>query len=295
MEFFQLRSFICVARNGSITRAAEELFLTQPAVTQHIRALEKELGVSLFDRTGRGVALTDAGEALLDYARRSTAILDEGKQVIGDLQTGKTGRLTLGAGVTTCIFHLPEQLRTFRKLHPGIDVVVRTGRSREVAAMVLEREIDLGFVTTAVEHSDVSVTALYEEEIALVGPPDSPQRIVAEELDNHPLILFPQGTGFRDYLDREFDKAGVRPDVKMETDSAEAIKSFVSVGLGMSYLPVSAVEAEVAAGAVSRVKVKGLPKLNRETSIVYRTDRRLSAASHGFLEVLGAGQGSEAS
>src|SRR5947209_555463 len=107
VELFQLASFLKLAEAGSITPAAETLSLTQPAVTQHVRALERKLGVALFDRTGRGVRLTAAGAALRDYARRSLGLLDECRQVIADLEAGKVGRLVLGAGVTTSIFHLP--------------------------------------------------------------------------------------------------------------------------------------------------------------------------------------------
>src|SRR5947209_10331009 len=151
VELFQLRSFLRVAEAGSVTRAAEALHLTQPAVTQHVRGLERELGARLFDRTERGMRLTQAGAALLHSARQQMALLDECRAVIADLESGAAGRLALGAGVTTSVFQLPAWLRAFQDAHPGVDVVVRTGRSREVAAMALERQIDLGLITSPVE------------------------------------------------------------------------------------------------------------------------------------------------
>jgi DNA-binding transcriptional LysR family regulator len=289
MELFQLRSFLRVAEAGSFTRAAEELYLTQPAVTQHVRALERELGVPLFDRTGRGAQLTPAGQALSRYARRSLALLDEGRQVIADLESGAAGRLLLGAGVTTSIFRLPGWLRAFGDAYPGVDVVVRTGRSREVAALALEREIDLGLVTSPVNHPDLQVVALFEEEIVLVTPRGHPlagQAIPAAALAEAPLILFPQATGFREYLDRALAEAGVSARVKMESDSVEAIKSFVAVGLGVSFLPAAAVEAEVEAGLLARAAVSGLPALRRQTSVLYRVDRYLNAGARGFLAIV---------
>lgn len=293
MELFQLRSFLQVAESGSITAAAELLCVTQPAVTHHVRALERELGVTLFDRTGRGVLPTPAGEALRDYARRCVALLDECRQVIAELETGATGRLALGVGVTTSIFHLPGWLRAFREAHPGIDVTVRTGRSREVATLALEREIDLGLVTSAVRHPDLRHVPLYEEEIVLVAPRSSdtpPRALSAAELARTPLILFPRGTGFRAYLDRVLEPAlagvGRAPLVKMESDSAEAIKSFVAVGLGAAFLPAAAVAAEMESGELARLEVDGLPPLRRRTSLTYRRDRRLSAGARAFLELL---------
>jgi DNA-binding transcriptional LysR family regulator len=289
MELTHLHSFLRVADEGSVTRAAEALHLTQPAVTQHVRALERELGVPLFDRTGRGVQLTPAGQALRQYVQRSLALLEEGREVVADLHTGAAGRLMLGAGVTTSIFHLPGWLRSFREVFPGVDVVVRTGRSREVAALALERVIDVGLITSPVEHPDLRVVGLYDEEIVLVAPPGDPlagREVSAAALAEAALILFPHGTGFREYLDRVLAAAGIPARVKMESDSVEAIKSFVAVGLGVSFLPVAAVEAEIASHTLAPVRVAGLPPLRRRTAAVYRADRHLSAGARGFLDLL---------
>lgn len=291
MEHTQLQSFLRVAEDGSVTRAAEALFVTQPAVTQQIRALERELGVALFDRTGRGVQLTAAGQVLRDYAQRSLALLDECRQVIADLETGKGGRLVLGTGVTTGIFHLPAWLQAFQQAYPAVEVVVRTGRSREVAEWVRERLIDLGLVTSPVENPDVHMTGLFEEEIVLVAPyghPLADQPVPAHELAGLPLILFPRGSGFRDYLDHALAHAGIAAQVKMETDSVEAIKGFVAVGLGLAFLPASAVTAEVAAASLVCLSLDGLPALQRKTSVIYRNDRYQSAAMRGFLRMLNA-------
>lgn len=283
MELSQLRSFLQVAAEGSVTRAAEALFLTQPAVTQQIHNLEAELGMLLFERTGRGMRLTPAGEAFREYVRRSLALLDEARQVIGDLEQGISGRLVVGAGVTTSIFRLPGWLREFREQYPAVDVVVRTGRSREIAALALAREIDLGLVTSPVDHPDLRVTELFEEEIVLVGA-HTEQSV---DLTMTPLILFPQGTGFREYLDHVFLAAGIRPRVKMETDSVEAIKSFVTVGLGLSFLPLSAVETEIASGSLRRCQIDALPPLTRRTAVIYRHDRYRSIAARAFLRIVG--------
>jgi DNA-binding transcriptional LysR family regulator len=291
MELFQLQSFVRVAEEGSITRAADLLHLTQPAVTNHVRALERELRVPLFDRTGRGVRLTPAGRSLLDYARRSLGLLDECRQVLTDLQEGTFGRLVLGAGVTTSIFHLPGWLRQFQEASPGVDVTVRTGRSREIAQLAVEREIDLGIVTSPSDHPDLRTSHLFEEEIVLVTPPEHPlagRTAPAEELEAASLILFRSGTGFRNYLDRSLAKSGLRVRVKMESDSAEAIKSFVEVGLGISFLPAAAVAPELEAGTLARAWVAGLPELKRNTAAIYRADRYLSAPVRSFLEVLTA-------
>ncbi|MFN3653282.1 MAG: LysR family transcriptional regulator [Armatimonadota bacterium] len=288
MELSQLRSFLQVAHQGSVTRAAEELCLTQPAVTRHIQALERECSARLFERTERGMRLTEAGAALRDYAQRSLALLDEAQIAVADLQRGVSGRLVLGAGVTTSIFRLPEWLRAFREQYPGVDVLVRTGRSREVARMALEREIDLGLVTSRVEYPELRLEALFDEEIVLVARREAaPERDLSPgDFGTLPLILFAPGTGFRGYVDQALRTAGLAARVKMESDSVEAVKSFVQVGLGASFLPAAVVEAELASGELRRLKVRGLPTLRRTTSLCHRTDRYLSAGARAFLEQL---------
>jgi DNA-binding transcriptional LysR family regulator len=289
MELHQLQSFVRVAEEGSITRAAEALHVTQPAVTNHVRALERELRVPLFERTGRGVRLTAAGAALLDYARRSLAILEEGRQVLTELREGGSRRLVLGVGVTTSILHLPGWLRRFRESNAGVDVTVRTGRSREIAALAVEREIDLGVVTSSVASGDLRIAGLFEEEIVLVTPPEHPlagRTAPPAELETASLILFQSGSGFRDYLDRSLSSAGLRVQIKMESDSVEAIKGFVQVGLGISLLPAAAVAEELEAGSLARAWIDGLPQLIRRTSVVYRPERYLSAPARAFLAVL---------
>jgi LysR family transcriptional regulator, transcriptional activator of the cysJI operon len=289
MELFQLRSFLRVAEEGNVTRAAEALYLTQPAVTQHILSLERELGVKLFDRTGKGVRLTAAGDALRAHARRSLADLDECRQVIADLESGASGKLTLGAGVTTCIFDLPEWLATLQQTYPGVDVAVRTGRSREVTSLVLDREIDLGFITTPQDKPELVIQSLYTEDYALVASARHPlalKTVRLSDLVDVQLILFPPGSAFRDALDRALANAGVTASVRMETDSVEAIKGFVEVGLGVSFLPQSAIEVETRSGKLVPIPIHDWPGIKRTTYVIYRTDRYLSAAARGFLGIL---------
>lgn len=290
MELSQLRSLLMIEREGSITGAAEALNLTQPAVSQQMRALERELGVKLVERVGRVARLTAPGELLRDHARRVVAILDDARQAVTDVGSGASGPLVIGAGVTTSIFHLPELLRSFRVRHPGVEVIVRTGGSAAIAQLVLGREVDVGLVTTPVEHDDLSVMPLYEEEIVLVVPVDHPlaerRGVRLEHLREISLILFPRGSGFRAYLDQTFAGLGLAPPVKMETDSVEAIKAFVAAGLGASFLPLPAVEVEIREGALARPVVAKLPVLTRETSAIYRRDRYRTAGARGFLSLL---------
>jgi DNA-binding transcriptional LysR family regulator len=286
-----LRSFLLVAELQSVSAAAKVLGLTQPAVTKQIRALEAALACSLLERAGRGIRLTPAGELLAEYGRRSAAVLAELRQVLGELQQGKSGKLSIGAGVTTSVQLLPSWLRELGRRYPGIDVSVRTGTSRDVEAWVGAAELDVGFVTSEPRRGELLGRPVFEEEIVLVVEPSAArrERVRLEEL---PLILFPRSTGFRSYLEQRWLERGLSPQVKMETDSVEAIKSFVAVGLGASFLPMSTVEEELRRGVLARVTAQGMGPLRRRTTLIRRQDRRPSFALRSFLEIVGPGRAS---
>jgi DNA-binding transcriptional LysR family regulator len=267
-----LRSFLQVAELQSVSAAARRLHLTQPAVTKQIRALEAALECTLLERAGRGIRLTPAGELLAEYGRRSAAVLEEFRQVLGDLQQGKSGKLSIGAGVTTSVLLLPSWLRELGRRFPGIDVSVRTGTSHEVEAWVAAAELDLGFVTSEPRRGELVARPVFEEEIVLVVEPAAGRR-ERVRLEDLPLILFPRATGFRSYLEQRWLERGLSPQVKMETDSVEAIKSFVAVGLGASFLPLSTVEEELRRGVLARVTALGMGPLRRRTTLIRRPDR----------------------
>jgi molybdate transport repressor ModE-like protein len=287
------RSFLEIARLGSVSAAARALGLTQPAVTKQIRALESALEATLLERQGRGVRLTAAGELLRDFGRRSAGLLDDFRTALAELERGESGKLAIGAGVTTCVQHLPPWLREFRRRYPGVDVSIRTGTSRDVETWVAGAEVDLGFLTSEPQRPELVVRRLFEEQIVLVVAPGSAaDRHV--NLDALPLILFPRSTGFRQYLEGRFAARRQSFTVKMETDDVEAIKSFVAVGLGASFLPIGTVAEDLRRGLLVAVEPRGLGKLRRSTTLVWREDRRPTFAMRRFLEIVGSGKSSRA-
>ncbi len=283
-----LSSLLRVAELGSVSRAALALHLTQPAVTKQLRALERELGTALVERVGRGIELTAAGQVLCEYGRRGSALFDECRGLLTEMERGTAGKLALGAGVTTSIFQLPRWLKELQREQPGIDVSVRTGSSRVIEGLVLDCKVELGLVTSAVERHELVATELYSEQIVLVGAADYRRARGSGrlELAELPLILFPADTGFRAYLDARLAARGLVAKVKMESDSVEAIKSFVSIGLGASFLPIAAVEAELRSRKLKRLHVAGLPSLRRRTACIRRHDRRPSAAVRLFIDIV---------
>ncbi len=285
-----LRSFLEVAESGSVSGAARELGLTQPAVTKQLRALEAALHCSLVERAGRGVRLTPAGTLVAQAGRRGAAVFADVAAALTELEHGQSGRIVIGAGVTTSVLLLPRWLGELRRKYPGIDVSVRTGTSRDVEAWVMDADVDLGFVTSEPRQPEFVIKSVFEEDIVLVLSPGTRAK-AALPLEEVALILFPRSTGFRNYLEQRFAQQGLQANVKMETDSVEAIKSFVAVGLGASFLPLTTVREELSRGQLVQGRARGLGKLRRRTSLVRRHDRRPSFAVRAFLDIVGPSSG----
>jgi DNA-binding transcriptional LysR family regulator len=280
-----LTSFIEVARLGSVSLAARSLGLSQPAVSKQMRALERDLDIPLFEREGRGIRLSQAGALLAGYAGRSAALLQECRSALGELGGGRAGPLALAAGVTTSILQLPAWLRRFSRERPRVEVSVRTGASRLVESWVLDRLVDAGFVTSESRHPELVVTRLFDEPVHLCVSRRSAFR---GQVDGRrlPLILFPPGSGFRDFLDAKLAAAGQPLTARMESDSVEAIKAFVRADLGAAWLPEGAVRRELASGRLRRIQMRGVPPLSRSTALIRRADRRPSAALRHFIGIV---------
>ena len=274
---------------GSFTRAAEALHLTQPAVTRQIAALETELKTRLFDRLGRTVQLTAAGEALHRYAEEMLRLRQEARQAVADIGTGAAGRLAVGASSTLATYILPPLLRQYREAYPHIEIAVHTGISAQVLEMIRTNGADIGLVTGEVTDKLLQTIALADYETCVVVPPSHPlstqETVSATELAGNPLILMETGTNLRTYVDRLLSAAGVEEQVTMELDNVEAIKRMIEAELGISLLPQIAVGMEVKAGRLVALKLTDVPRANRRISLVHRRDKYLSTAIREFLRI----------
>lgn len=290
MNLQQLLTFVRVAETQNFTRAAELLHMTQPAVTQQIRALEDEFGQALFDRIGRSVHLTQAGEVLLDYAQRIADLFNECRTAMQDLQQVGRGRLRIGAGLTLSVFVLPALLSAYRQEYPGIDVTVTTGSTKEMINRLLSNEVDLAMVTGPAPHPNLVITKLYEDEMVLVVNRHHPfcerGEVSPEELRGESFIQFEQGSGYRSFLEDFFRRVGIAPRIRMDLDSIEAMKRMAEVGLGVTIVPRMSLRDEIAQGTLVPIKMKGVPPLVRPTTVAFRRDKYLSASMRAFLGVL---------
>src|SRR5919109_1262126 len=170
MRLDQLDAFVEVARRGSVSRAAEALFVTQPTLTARLKGLERHLDAKLFVRSHRGMRLSDAGRAFLPYAERTLDTVSTGRRLLAELARGEAGPLALGAAPAVSTYVLPRILTRFRSLHPKVSLAVRTGHSEEVLELVLREQVQIG-LGRALRHPHVEAIPLYEDELVLVVDP----------------------------------------------------------------------------------------------------------------------------
>lgn len=262
MELRQLKSFIAIAESGTFTAGAERVHVTQAAISVQIRALEAETGTQLFLRTPRKVLLTEAGEKLLERARRILREHDAALAELAELSGAKRGRLRIGsASAMVSAEMLPRLLREVRRTHEQAQISVSTGTSDELVEMLLAGELDVAFVSLPIAANGIEAEVLSSDELVAIAHPRHPlakqKAVTAQTLSAEPLILGERGGNTRRLIDAFFQEAGLQPEVRMELPRQQAIVRMVEAGLGLGIVPSNAAAAEVAAGKLARWWIKG--------------------------------------
>lgn len=266
LENFRLTVFRAVAEQLSFRRAAEELYLTQPAVSLQVKALEEELAVQLFDRSGSRVALTPAGRRLLSYARRAAALARQAEEEVTALGGDQAGTLALGASTTIAQYILPRLLAEFRRRHPRVQPTLISGNTERVVEALARHQIALALIEGPARSRDVKTEPFLEDELVLIVPAahEWAERTAIQpaELVDAPLLLRERGSGTRRVLELALEKHGIRHrtlHVPMELDSTEAIKTAVEAGLGVGFVSRWALARDLRPGHGLRVvEIEGL-------------------------------------
>jgi DNA-binding transcriptional LysR family regulator len=236
MEYADLRVLEIVARRGSMNRAAAELHTVQSNVTARIRALEDEIGTSLFERSSRGVILTAAGQRLLPYATKLAALLREASDAARDDGTPR-GSLRIGSLETTAALRLPPILSAYAQAYPRVGLLVTTGTSGSLVADVLEHRLDGAFVAGPVQHADLSEEAVFCEELMLVTTPALRHLDDLDAQRELKIIVFRHGCSYRQRLENLLAQRGIQTAQPLEFGSLEAILGCVAAGVGVTLLP----------------------------------------------------------
>ena len=282
----QLRTFLAVVEIGNISTAARSLNLTQPAASQQLRELERVLRVRLLERAAGKVQPTAAGVALFEPARRAQAAIEDAVAVVATHRQGETGRVRLGTGATACIYMLPPILSAVKRRMPGLELVIATGNSADMARHVETGELDIALVTLPVTRSrSLSVTRLMPDPLVALLPASLARanaRVPAAQLVTLPLILYETGGTTRAIIDAWFHRAGVAPSPIMQLDSIETIKVLVSGGLGASIMPAMALAAPPPNTVVRQLR----PAIARHLGIVLRREKVLDRGLRVVLDAV---------
>jgi DNA-binding transcriptional LysR family regulator len=288
MDTRQLAAFCAVVERRSFSQAADQLGVTQPAVSLQIRALEKRLGQQLLDRSGRRVEPTEAGQRLYRSAQRLLALEEQLLQELGEKAEGElTGRLEIGASTGPGGIVVPTVLGEFQRLHPAVQVALTVSDTQTVVELVGRRELELGIVGAARRQRGVSFEPLFRDEVVLAVPAGHPfagRTIGLERLKHEPLVLMQEGAGVRQVIDDELREKGVRLrdlDVRLELGLQESARTAVLAGFGATFISRGAIEGDLAAGALAVARVEGLEP-SREIALVRSTGRAETRVAQAF-------------
>ena len=303
LDNFRLVVFRTVAEQHSFRKAAEELYLTQPAVSLQIKALEEDIGVQLFDRTGAQITLTEAGKVLLGYSQQANALFVQAEQEIALLSGDHAGQLALGASTTIAQYVLPRLLGEYCKEHPRVHPTLISGNTAHIVEAVEKKKIELGFIEGPARSRTIRTKPFLEDDLLLIVPTAHEwaelESISCAEIGSAPLLMRERGSGTRRVVEMALERQGLKQNslrIVMELDSTEAIKSAVEAGLGVGFVSRWAMAKDLRLGTHFKiVEVTGL-RIKRDFSVAYTSGveplgladefRRFLFASAGFQRTL---------
>ena len=282
----QLKVFEAVANHLSFSRAAEELHLTQPAVSMQVQSLAEQAGVPLFEQMGKRIYLTAAGEELLRHARRIGQQLREANDALAAIRGAKGGRLTLGV-VSTAKYFAPRLLVAFRDEHPDADLHLGVFNREALVNQLADNQIDLAIMGAPPKEVETVAAVFAEHPHVIIAPADHPlasrKRIDPADLASEPFMIREPGSGTRGAMERFFAGYGVALANTTEMGSNETIKQAVMAGMGLAFISDHTIGLELAAGRVVRLPVAGTP-VTRQWYVVHRADKQLLPMTLAFLE-----------
>ncbi|ODA40495.1 LysR family transcriptional regulator [Desulfosporosinus sp. BG] len=284
-----LKIFVTVVEYKNFSRAAEELYLSQPSVSLQIRNLENELGSKLMNRSSKHLELTQSGEIFYDYAKQMLLLYDKAKEDIDQLTNVVTGSLKVGASYTLGEYILPFVLAEFAAQFPTVDIEASINNTEEITQAVRANHLDIALVEGEVTYLDLDIRPLMEDEIILVVPNQHPLAklpiVTADHLQDQVWILRESGSGTRSFCDKLISDWGINVKKTYVFGSSQAVKQAVVAGLGMALVSCWIVRKELDAKELTRVSIKG-KRLSRSFSLIRSKNHEMSKAMEVFTEQL---------
>ena len=288
-NFHQLHIFHTVATVSSFSKAAEELQISQPAVSIQVRELEESMGSALLLRLRRGLRLTDTGEAVYSYTQRIFSLAEEMQSAVQDIQGLSAGKLTIGSSSTPGEYILPWAIGKFRQKYPGVEVSLSISNTQTVVEKIYNRELDMGMAGAPISLKGLKSFTYVSDEIVFIAAPTHPlagkDKVELKELNGHDIILREQGSATRRTAEECISKHGLSLKVVMDLGSNEAVKRAVAAGLGLGLISRLAVSPDTVAGFIKVIDVNGWD-CTRPLTVFYREDRHLPSAQLAFLSLL---------
>ncbi len=286
MDLTLIRSFLAVAESGAITEAAEQIGITQPALSRRIQQLEHHLGVALLTRGRKGAVLTEIGRLVQSEAQAIVARYEHMREIVSDHQRLAAGSVRIGGGATAVSFILPEAIAAFQATHPQVRFQMREAGSSEIAADVVAGHLELGVVTLPVRDRELHVTPLTTDRIVLVARRDHPlvqrRRVRIQDLADQAFVAFEAGSALRQIIDSKLRDAGVEVKVVMELRSIPAILRMVSTTGNLAFVSQLGMPQ---GGDVQSLPVQGL-RIERRLAVIARRAATLSPAAAAFAQRL---------
>ncbi|NJM96665.1 MAG: LysR family transcriptional regulator [Phormidesmis sp. RL_2_1] len=284
----QLKVFEATARHGSFTRAAEELYLTQPTVSIQVKQLTKAIGLPLFEQIGKRLYLTEAGKKLLETCQEIFNGLEQFEMSVADLKGMKQGRLNL-AVITTAKYFVPRLLGPFCKKFPGIDISLKVTNHQRLQESMAANEDDLYIISQTPTQPDLDIHPFLENPLIVLAPKGHPlarkRNIPIEMLNHEPFIMRESGSGTRGAVEKLFEEKNINVKVRLELGSNEAIKQAIAGGLGISVLSQHTIISEGTKGEFAILDVQGFP-IERHWYVANLAGKQLSVVAETFLQYL---------
>jgi DNA-binding transcriptional LysR family regulator len=293
IDFRHLETFCRVAVFRSFSKAADDLFLTQPTVSGHILSLEQALSLRLFDRTSREARLTNAGKLFLEYASKILSYRKELMNALSEFSQAIRGELALGASTIPGEYLLPKLMGDFKKEHPHFIIALKIADTKEITQYVLQDNVEFGIIGAKLNHPSLRYEKYEEDKIVVVAPPDHSlarkRRVTLQELLKEPWIIREEGSGTQMAVEKAIRQKGKslkQFNVVMETGSTCSVKEGVKAKLGLAFISEKAIGEEVSRGSLSRIDVEEIAPILRQIYIVSHRGRTLSPIGMEFLRFI---------
>ncbi|TYP48402.1 selenium metabolism-associated LysR family transcriptional regulator [Thermosediminibacter litoriperuensis] len=292
MNINLLKSFIAIAETQSLSRAAERLFVTQPALSQQIKQLETHFSVQLIERTNRGIVLTEAGRILFDYANRIVSTYEDLEKNMDDFRASISGNLTVGASSIVGGYAVPCSIFIFKEKYPETNIKLKVGNRRQILEELRNGAVDVAIIEGEKPDGNLISSEIASDEMVVIAPNRRPWQgrtsLSPEEFMSQPIIMREEGSGTRQMIEKCLKQAGIdksRLHIVMELSSADSIKAAVEAGHGISIMPGLAIRKELYNKTLAALKIEGVP-LIQKIHVAYKREKVQSSVAKAFIKFM---------